>query len=190
MSESCAGILRFNFVRVWIKFIMEVSPQTGIARIQPIIRSRVPFDINESAGLPLLHRTRVVRQSFSLHCIVISSRWRTISSRARKLYLSLNSAYATHFRRFGESFETSKLSCGSSIQRRGDLKICKDFMSCIIGGRPRSDDCFEYLVKWRNLDYDSCTWEMESTIEDSDIIAFHDRNLTHPPIEFAHPSAQ
>jgi hypothetical protein len=39
------------------------------------------------------------------------------------------------------------------------------------------------------LGYESCTWESERDVGESDVTAFHDKNFPNPPLPFIRPSA-
>lgn len=43
------------------------------------------------------------------------------------------------------------------------------------------DDCAHYLVKWRSLPYDECTWELSTDIDNDKIQAF--LRVNEPPPE-------
>jgi chromodomain-helicase-DNA-binding protein 7 len=59
----------------------------------------------------------------------------------------------------------------------------------VIASRRAADGGTEYLVKWMNLGYDSCTWESEPDIETWHIEAFQSRNTKKPPVKFVRPKA-
>lgn len=72
-----------------------------------------------------------------------------------------------------------------NLDRERDVDAIEDFKNVerVIGLR-KGDDGNEYLVKWKRLFYDSCTWESEelvNQIAQQEIDRFLDRS-SHPPV--------
>jgi hypothetical protein len=65
-----------------------------------------------------------------------------------------------------------------------------DKIDRIIDRRHHSDGRVEYLVKWVNLPYESCTWENASGVDEHQIIAFDNRNVEKRRGKFHSPSME
>ncbi|CAL5870909.1 uncharacterized protein PFLUO_LOCUS5150 [Penicillium psychrofluorescens] len=72
-----------------------------------------------------------------------------------------------------------------NLDRERDVEAIEDYKKVerVIGVRDGIDGTTEYLVKWKRLFYDSCTWETEdmvSEIAQHEIDRFIDRSSRHP----------
>ncbi|KAJ5151980.1 SNF2-related protein [Penicillium capsulatum] len=72
-----------------------------------------------------------------------------------------------------------------NLDRERDVEAIEDYKQVerAIGVRETDDGTSEYLVKWKRLFYDSCTWEPEdlvSEIAQREIDRFIDRSARHP----------
>lgn len=72
-----------------------------------------------------------------------------------------------------------------NLDRERDVEAIEDYKQVerVIGVREGEDGTSEYLVKWKRLFYDSCTWEPEdvvSEIAQNEIDRFIDRSARYP----------
>ncbi|KAJ5091878.1 SNF2-related protein [Penicillium alfredii] len=72
-----------------------------------------------------------------------------------------------------------------NLDRERDVEAIEDYKNVerVIGVREGEDGTTEYLVKWKRLFYDSCTWEPEELVSDiaqCEIDRFLDRSARHP----------